>query len=138
TFLTSGIAPSSPTRDVSDPETRVAYACGDTKSEAGVWMCKPQENNTAGCQPDEFFLGASDAPSSLSGVSALTFDFVPPLLMPSGLSATPGDGAVELRWDLPTSGDIHGFRVLCEEASGASPGLGFPTPDITAENDGSH
>lgn len=64
---------------------------------------------------------------------------MPPLRELSNLSVEPGDGGVTLHWELPSSGDIAGFRVLCEEAAtGASPGLDFPTPELGDLPDGTH
>ncbi|WP_096330534.1 MYXO-CTERM sorting domain-containing protein [Nannocystis exedens] len=131
-FLASGVDPSSPTRDVAGAETILGNACdGLFEGETSLWMCDPGANNTAGCQPEEFFYGPDSALSQLSAIPTLKFDFQPPLLDVENLTVEPGDGGVELHWDLPASGDIQGFRVLCEEAAtGASPGLDFPTPEL--------
>ncbi|WAS92254.1 hypothetical protein [Nannocystis punicea] len=130
-FLAVGVDPSSPERSVDAPETIVADICdADVTGEAGLWMCDPQENGMAGCQPGEFFITASQP--------ALKFDFMPPLLDVTDLTAESGNGAVELHWEAG-SGDVYGFRVLCEEAdTGASPGLDFPTPELGEVPDGNH
>lgn len=131
-FLTSGVAPGSPTREIADPDVLVGDAhCGPMEGEAGLWMCSPQDNATAGCQGEEFFLGANKAAES--GPPTLALDYQPPLLEVYDLTAKTGNGSVELRWEVASSGDIQGFRVLCEEAgSGAvPPGFDFPTPGLT-------
>ena len=37
---------------------------------------------------------------------------MPPLIEVSDLSVEPGDGSAVVSWEVPVSGDIHGFRVL--------------------------
>ncbi|MFY0535103.1 hypothetical protein [Nannocystis pusilla] len=94
-------------------------------------MCDPSANSTANCQPEEFFYGSDGALSQLSGIPTIAFDFQPPLIEVEELTVEPADGGVVLHWELPITGDIQGFRVLCEEAAtGASPGLDFPTPEL--------
>lgn len=138
-FLASGVDPSSPTRDVLGAETILGGACGDVTGETSLWMCDPAANSTANCQPEEFFYGSDGALSQLSGIPTIAYDFMPPLLRVSNLSVEPGDGGVTLHWDVPSSGDIAGFRVLCEEAdTGASPGLDFPTPELGEVPDNNH
>ncbi|MDC0669461.1 MYXO-CTERM sorting domain-containing protein [Nannocystis radixulma] len=138
-FLASGVDPTSPSRGIHVPETRLSSPSCDAPvtGEAGLWMCSPNENTLSGCQQDEFFIGSDDALSGLSGIPRLAFDFSPPLAEPSNLTVEPGNGSAELRWELPVSGDIHGFRVLCEEADGgAAPELDFPAPTATDAPDG--
>lgn len=138
-FLAFGVDPSSPTRDVLGAETMLGGACGEVTGETSLWMCDPAANSTADCQPDEFFYGSDGALSQLSGIATIAYDFLPPLLAVSNLSVEPGDGGVTLHWDVPSSGDIQGFRVLCEEAAtGASPDLDFPTPELGEVPDGNH
>ena len=138
-FLASGVDPSSPTRDVLGAETTLGGACGEVTGETSLWMCDPSANSTINCQTDEFFYGSDGALSQLSGIPTIAYDFMPPLLAVSNLSVEPGDGGVTLHWDVPSSGDIAGFRVLCEEAAtGASPGLDFPTPELGDLPDGTH
>jgi len=135
-FLAHGTGKSHP-RGVGDPGVRLTGAC-EGEGRAGVWMCMPGANDTALCQPEEFFLGPDDVLAGLSGIPTLTYGFDLPTTQPANLSVEPGNGAVELRWNVPSSGDIHGFRVLCEEADGgASPGLDFPAPGL-GDADGRH
>ncbi|MCY1060374.1 MYXO-CTERM sorting domain-containing protein [Nannocystis sp. SCPEA4] len=137
-FLAHGVEPSSPTRSVADPTITVISPCDlPVDGESGLWMCDPHENALSGCQKDEFFIGSTDALSALSGIPRLAFDFSPPLVEVQDLTVEPGNGAVELSWSVPTSGDIQGYRVLCEEVDGgAAPGHDFPTPAATAAPDG--
>jgi len=134
-FLTTGVDPTSPSRGVADPETALTASCdAEVEGESGLWMCKPGENSTAGCQPDEFFI---TSPGPQSGIPPLAFDFLPPILPVTDLTVEPGNGSAELHWKVPSAGDIHGFRVLCEEVDGgAAPGLDFPAPDATEAPDG--
>ncbi|MBZ5708789.1 MYXO-CTERM sorting domain-containing protein [Nannocystis pusilla] len=138
-FLASGVDPTSPSRGIHLSDTRLSSASCDTPitGEAGLWMCSPSENAFSGCQQDEFFIGPTDALSGLSGIPRLAFDFQPPLVQATDLTVEPGNGAVELSWNVPTSGDIQGYRVLCEEVDGgAAPGLDFPAPAATDAPDG--
>jgi MYXO-CTERM domain-containing protein len=137
-FLAHGLQPKTPTRLAHDPLAMVAGGC-DGAGEAGLWMCKPNENSLANCQRDEFFVRADEALSALSGIQPLAFDYQPPLIQPTDLSVEPGNGSALLHWELPSSGDIAGFRVLCEEADGgAAPRRPFAPPDLTAEHRGTH
>lgn len=138
-FLAHGVEPQSSHR-IDDPETALKGACdGKSEGSAGLWVCKPGENNFSGCQQEEFFISPDSALATLSGLEPLHYDFAPPVARPSDLSVEPGNGAVQLTWSLPTSGDIHGLRVLCEEAdTGAAPGFDLPTPTVTAVADGTH
>ncbi|WP_434423555.1 MYXO-CTERM sorting domain-containing protein [Nannocystis pusilla] len=131
-FLASGVDPASPSRDVAGADTILGSACSDkVAGQTSLWLCDPAANGTANCQPDEFFYGPDGALSQLSGVPSILYDFQPPLMEVKELTVEPADGGVVLRWELPSSGDIQGFRVLCEEAAtGASPGLDFPTPEL--------
>ncbi|MDC0717129.1 MYXO-CTERM sorting domain-containing protein [Nannocystis bainbridge] len=138
-FLPFGVDPAAPTRDVGAPETILGEGCGDVQGEAGLWLCSPNENAIAGCQAQDFFYGPDNALSKLSDIPTLAYDFSPPLMKVTGLTAEPGSGGVELHWEVPGAGDIAGFRVLCEEAdSGASLGLDKATPDLLDLPSGTH
>jgi MYXO-CTERM domain-containing protein len=128
-FLAAGV--DGPSRDVDDPDTVVAGSCEGRQGRAGAWLCV-QTNTVVGCQQDEFIL----APDEQSGVA---FDFVPPITVPTNLTAQPADSGVTLEWQT-ISGDIHGFRVLCEIADSGEPlpDRNYDPPEPTALPDGTH
>ncbi|MFY0539043.1 hypothetical protein [Nannocystis pusilla] len=118
-FLAHGVVPTTLTRRTDDPDALLAGGC-DGAGDAGLWMCNPNANAHANCQQEEFFIAPDDALSRLSSIAPLAFDYEPPLSQPTDLSVEPGNGAVLLRWELSSAGDIAGFRVLCEEADGGA------------------
>ena len=126
-------------RGVQSVEARtpnVAVPSGDCEGlagEAGVWMCAPLSNGQGGCQSDEFFIQGNQNINLTSKMGSIKFDFIPPLTMVSDVYATVGDGAVVVNWDLQTTGDIAGFRVLCEDAETGQPiaGKSQPKPGLT-------
>lgn len=124
-WLASGIAGDSTSpRDPNDPGTVVSGSCSGVQGESGIWMCA-QTNTTQGCQADEFFISGTqnnNLPAGMTG--GIKFDFVAPTTPPTGLKAEPGDSAVIVSWESIT-GDINGFRVLCEDAATGKPPEGM-------------
>ncbi|PCC67940.1 Myxococcus cysteine-rich repeat-containing protein [Nannocystis exedens] len=128
-WLGFGVNPDTPSRLPSEATT--AGKCeSNVTGEAGVWMCAPNMNNTQNCQADEFFIQGSQNINLPSKTGGLKYDFQPPLLKIDNFKAEPGDGAVVLSWQAG-SGDVNGFRVLCEEAATGQPvpGLSKTAPD---------
>jgi cysteine-rich repeat protein len=128
-WLSAGITPNSESRL---PELATTSGkCEGRTGEAGVWMCGPQMNSEPDCQADEFFIQGAQNINLPSGSGGIQYDFIPPLLGVKSIKAEPGDGAVVLSWEVESSGDIHGFRVLCEEAATGRPieGKQQPPPD---------
>ena len=106
--------------------------CDGLTGEAGIWMCAPQGNGMGGCQSDEFFIQGSQNINLSSMMGSIKFDFIPPLTDVENMFATSGDGAIVINWELLTTGDIAGFRVLCEEADTGLPipGKSQPRPGL--------
>jgi MYXO-CTERM domain-containing protein len=131
-WLSNGIDAS--ISDDRDPETAVAFgSCeANVTGESGVWMCA-QTNTLAGCQMDEFFITGTQNNNLAKGTTGGNkFDFQPPLQAPEGIRAESGDEAVVVSWDIAATGDINGFRVLCEEADTGKPppDKGMSRPDL--------
>lgn len=125
-FLGRGIADIEH-RHVSDPAAVVSAGCAGLFGDAGVWLCAPLENGQSGCQTDDFFREPQPK---------IRFDFIPPLATPGEFTAEPGDRSVRLQWS-GESGDIHGYRILCADASGAPiPELAVDPPSPTEPADG--
>ena len=136
-WLSSGVALAS--GEDRDPSS--ALAAGDCNSrvegQSGIWMCA-DTNGMPNCQSDEFFITGSQNNNLPAGMaSGIKYDYLPPLTIPTGLAALPGDSAVIVTWGA-LSGDIVGFRVLCEEADTGKPpaGRGYSPKAITAKQDG--
>jgi len=128
-WLSNGVAISSDSRNVIDGIA--AGKCEGVFGEAGVWMCA-QTNGATGCQSDEFFIQGTQ--NINIGMGGIKYDFVPPLTDVQDVRVATGDGAVVLSWDIQVTGDINGYRVLCEEADTGNPvpGKAQPAPDLTA------
>ncbi|MDC0669191.1 hypothetical protein [Nannocystis radixulma] len=120
-FLNSYV--SSEQREVGSPYTELARGC-EGEGEGGVWLCQPDRNGVAGCQDDEFVYAPEAAPET----GVLRYDFEPPWDLPTELTAMPQAGGVLLRWQLPYTDDIAGFRVLCETDWQFSAEFEFPAP----------
>ncbi|MCY1007919.1 DUF4215 domain-containing protein [Nannocystis pusilla] len=86
-------------------------------------MCAPGQNSMPNCQADEFFIQGAQNINLPSKTGGIKFDFQPPLLKVTDIKAESGDGAVVLSWQTG-SGDINGFRVLCEDAATGQPVTG--------------
>jgi hypothetical protein len=100
----------------------------------GLWICAG-----LGSQCTDFIVTQEQNFNTEQSMSpqGVGFDFVPPTARPSNVRAEPGDGAVEVRWDLTTTGDINGFRVLCAQADGSPvPGKGIDDADPLAQSNG--
>lgn len=119
--------------------------CSTGLGDAGIWVCV-EDGMATDCQQSEFIINGTQningSPNGqqggMSGMGqGLTFDFDPPLTVPTGFEASEGDGAVVISWDQMTTSDVNGFRVLCADANGNPlPDKGVGRPDITAENQG--
>ena len=119
-WLTNGVALAS--GDDRDPATAIAAgSCDSGQGESGVWMCA-QTDGTVGCQSEEFFITGTQNSNLAKGMTGgVKFDFLPPIQEVKDVAANPGDGAIVVSWKLDTTGDIQGFRVLCEEADTGKP-----------------
>ncbi|WP_143140984.1 hypothetical protein [Nannocystis exedens] len=126
-FLGSYVA--STQREAGSSYTALARGC-EGEGEGGVWVCDPQADGAEGCQADDFVYDAEAAGE------LLRYDFEPPYELPYDLRAEPRWGGVQLRWSLPDSQDIAGFRVLCETEWQYSAELEFPAPARDAAADG--
>ncbi|MCA9649994.1 MAG: hypothetical protein H6712_05165 [Myxococcales bacterium] len=122
--------------------------CLDTQTgEAGIWICV-EDGMQTDCQSSEFIIqgtqsqnannsntntgstgtgtGTSTGTTSSGGI---VFDYLPPQATVTGFAASPGDGAVEIRWDRSESTQINGYRVLCADIEGNPvPGKGATLP----------
>ncbi|MCY1069996.1 DUF4215 domain-containing protein [Nannocystis sp. RBIL2] len=119
-WLTSGVTPNSPSR-LPDMATTSGSCEAAAEGESGVWLCAPGMNSTPNCQADEFFIQGLQNINLPSKTGGISFDYLPPILPVKEITATPGDGAVVLSWKVDSSGDINGYRVLCEEAATGQP-----------------
>ncbi|MDC0666876.1 DUF4215 domain-containing protein [Nannocystis radixulma] len=129
-WLTQGVSPNSTERL---PELAITSGSCEANvvGQGGVWMCAPNMNTQNGCQADEFFIQGSQNINTTDKAGGIAFDFTPPLLEVTDFKAQPGDGAVVLTWSTATSGDIQGYRVLCEDAA-----TGQPVPNKTQPRPG--
>ncbi|MCY1054224.1 DUF4215 domain-containing protein [Nannocystis sp. SCPEA4] len=128
-WLSQGVTPNSDSR--LPDEAISAGSCGANVGQGGIWMCAPTMNTQGGCQADEFFIQGSQNINTTDKAGGIAFDYIPPLLEVTDFKAQPGDGAVVLTWSTATSGDIQGFRVLCEDAE-----TGQPVPNKTQPRPG--
>ena len=106
--------------------------CGGNQSgEAGIWICA-EDGMQTDCQSSEFIIqgtqnqngtNATQNDPNATGGGGIVFDYQPPQDTITGFAASPGDGAVVIRWDSTTSAQINGFRVLCADLEG-NPVLG--------------
>ncbi|MBZ5715355.1 DUF4215 domain-containing protein [Nannocystis pusilla] len=128
-WLTQGVSPNSDSR--LPDEAITSGSCEANVGQGGIWMCAPNMNTQNGCQADEFFIQGSQNLNTTDKAGGIAFDFTPPLLEVTDFTAQPGDGAVVLTWNTATSGDIQGFRVLCEDAE-----TGQPVPNKTQPRPG--
>ncbi|WP_434417101.1 DUF4215 domain-containing protein [Nannocystis pusilla] len=118
-WLANGVNPDTPSRHPSEAFT--AGKCdANVTGEAGVWLCAPGMNSMPNCQADEFFIQGAQNINLPSKTGGIKFDFQPPLLEVTDIKAESGDGAVVLSWQTG-SGDINGFRILCEDAATGEP-----------------
>ncbi|MFY0541226.1 DUF4215 domain-containing protein [Nannocystis pusilla] len=120
-WLTSGVSPESGEERLPDNAITSGRCDLPLEGESGVWLCAPGMNSTANCQADEFFIQGNQNVNLPSKTGGISFDFQPPLLAVNDIKAEPGDGAVVLSWNVASSGDINGFRVLCEDAATGQP-----------------
>ncbi|MFZ6178334.1 DUF4215 domain-containing protein [Nannocystis pusilla] len=121
-WLANGVNPDTPSRHPSEAFT--AGKCeANVTGEAGVWLCAPGQNSMPNCQADEFFIQGAQNINLPSKTGGIKFDFQPPLLKVTDIKAESGDGAVVLSWQTG-SGDINGFRILCEDAATGQPVTG--------------
>lgn len=114
------------------------YGCIGGQGAGGLWMCS-ENNGNAGCQIDEFIMQGTQNNNVPQGEmsQAIQFDFDPPIAPPSEFEVAEGDGAVEISWQLGSTADIAGYRILCANADGSPvEGQGTSGPDPTDENQG--
>ncbi len=141
-WLSSGVTADS-TRPIDSPNTIAAFSCEEEAfGQSGVWICAPNSNKTGGCQAEDFFINAN-VNSNLGNSNGIAYDFQPPTTELESVSAEPGDSAVVVSWEVPGqagSGDIFGFRVLCEEADTGKPppGKGMKAPALDARSFGTY
>lgn len=134
-WLTAGVAIAG--GEDLDPATAIATGSCTGSGVAGMWMCA-QTNSTVGCQQDEFFM-SGDVEQAEGEPSPLRYDFDAPRYLPGEVAVEAYSGGAVVTWELPSQGDVAGFRVLCEEqGSGAAAGEGFDSPGLTAVYDGRH
>ncbi|MDC0715908.1 DUF4215 domain-containing protein [Nannocystis bainbridge] len=125
-WLANGVNPDTPSRNPGEAFT--AGKCdANVTGEAGVWMCAPNMNNMGNCQADEFFVQGAQNINLPSRTGGIKYDFQPPLLKITNFTAEPGDNAVVLSWQAG-SGDVNGFRILCEDAATGQPVAGLAKP----------
>jgi MYXO-CTERM domain-containing protein len=108
------------------------------QGQAGVWICA-ETDEVSGCQSGEFIVTgtqSSNVPEGEEG-QGLAFDFDAPIAPPTNFSVAAGDGAVEITWELGSTGDVNGYRILCAEMNGDPvDGKGTSGPDPEDENKG--
>jgi MYXO-CTERM domain-containing protein len=119
-FFVNGVDPAGG-RLVDDPTTVAQGSCAVGSATAGVWLCTPMVNGVAGCQAEDFVVAAHE----LQPVQA---DFTRPYDQVSEVEATRREDAIELRWSVESTGDVSGFRVLCEDAATGEPVPGTESP----------
>jgi MYXO-CTERM domain-containing protein len=105
---------------------------------AGVWICG-EDGAQTDCQANEFFMTGTSNVNIPEGETpaGIAYDFRPPVAPLTSFEISAGDGAVVIKWDLETPGDINGFRVLCADENGAPlSSKGVSAPSLTAENNG--
>jgi len=138
-WLSSGVV-SIDSRSLTGGDT-VAYSSCESEAfgQSGVWMCAPNSNGMSGCQADDFFI-SGNINSNLKTSDGIAYDFQPPTTVPESIKAEPGDSAVVVSWELGQSGDIFGFRVLCEEVGTGKPppGKGMAAPALDVRSTGSY
>ncbi len=104
-----------PSQDIS--EAVPSNLCEHDEGTGGLWMC----SGVQGCVAGDFFMeGESninlDEGSTPRGIS---YDFNPPVVVPTDFKASAGDGAVKISWNITTTAAINGYRILCATADGA-------------------
>jgi len=134
-WLAAGVDPSSTVRD--PVKALAAGTCeAGVQGQSGIWMCA-QTNTMNGCQSDEFFISGMQNTNlgKSGGMIGISYDFLAPSIDTiKAISANSGDKAVVVSWDLDTTGDIFGWRVLCEDAETGKPppGKGASSPALNA------
>jgi hypothetical protein len=112
--------------------------CSTAQGDGGVWICIENGMQTE-CQADEFQVtGTQNINVPMGGMMmGLHFDFLPPQTLPTDFRTSSGDGAVQIEWDILSTGDVNGFRVLCADANGDPlPSKGTDGPSVTDINRG--
>jgi MYXO-CTERM domain-containing protein len=130
-FFVDGVDPAGG-RLIDDPTTMALGSCEDGLATAGAWVCTPMANGTPGCQAEDFGVKAHELKV---GIHA---DFTRPREEVWEVEAVPHEEAIEVKWSVEWTGDISGFRVLCEDAATGEyiPGRGEVPPDLTSIEQG--
>jgi hypothetical protein len=142
-WLAAGVSDDSPTRDPNSDDVVAAGSCDRGQGNGGIWICVENGMQT-NCQQDEFVVNGTQNLNTTMGATegeetmGIRFDFEPPIVTVANPRVSAGDGAIEVSWDVTSTGAIDGgFRLLCATADGQPvPGKGFTLGDITAQNNG--
>lgn len=136
-WLSTGVSFDSPTRDVNSDEIIAAGSCETGQGNGGIWVCVENGMQT-NCQQDEFVVNGTQNLNTMQGQMGMgiRFDFEPPIVTVANPRVSAGDGAIQVAWDVTSTGAIDGgFRLLCATADGQPvPGKGFELSSVTAQN----